>query len=73
MQMKKLKKDCAVTIHLTAIEKKFLLMTKRQTGVSISDQIREQWLSRAAELFFGQRKKNSRNNQAAAASAPAVQ
>lgn len=70
--MKKPRKDCAVTIHVTVMEDKFLRITKRQTGISISDQIRQQWLSQAAELFFAQRK-NSRNDRAAATAAAAVQ
>ena len=71
--LKKLRKDFAVTIHVTATEQKYLRALKRKTGLSISDLIREEFgLSTAAEQFFIDRKKNARRHQAAA-SGPAVQ
>lgn len=70
---KKQPKDCPLTIHVTTTENKYLRTRKRQTGLSISDVIREEWLRDTAELFFGERKKTSRNGQPAARSAPPVQ
>lgn len=72
MLEKKLRKDCTTTLHTTSLENKYLRIRKRQTGRSISDVIREEYLTRAAEAFFAEQKQKSRNSQAAIA-APAVQ
>lgn len=63
---KKLPKDCPITFHVNANENKFLRIRKRQTGLSIGEIIRSDWLSAATELFFQDRK----NGRGTAASAP---
>ena len=69
--LKKLRKDFAVTIHVTATEQKYLRALKRKTGLSISDLIREEFgLSTAAEEFFLNRKKNGRLDRAATSGQP---
>ena len=68
--VKKLRKDFTFSLHVTAIEDKYIRIRKRQTGMSFSDIICEAGLSRAAELFFLHRKKNSRNEQAVASASP---
>ena len=68
---KKLRKDFPFTIHVTATEDKYLRVRKRQTGMSVSDLIREEFgLSTAAEQFFLDRKKNARLDRAAASGQP---
>ena len=69
---KKLRKDCTATLHLTAIEKKYLRIRKRETGLSLSEIIRQEYLAQAAESFFDDRKQKSQNSQPAIA-ATAVQ
>lgn len=67
---KKLAKDYALTIHVTAPENRYLRTRKRETGLSISDVIRQEYLSNTADLFFDERKKNLRNGHPAASDAP---
>ena len=70
---KKIQKDFALTLHVTGIEIRYLRTRKRETGHSMSDVVREEYLSETAELFFDERKKQARNGHPAASDAPPLQ
>lgn len=52
---KKMQKDRAQTIHMTSVENRYLRIRKRETGLSISDVIRAEYLTDAADSFFNNR------------------
>ena len=69
---KKTPKDCSLTIHVTADEAEYLRARTRQTGLSLGDIVRAEYLTKTAEAFFSkQQKTKTVNGRQAMASPPA--
>lgn len=73
MLQKRERVNYAITIHVTEMEDQFLRAVKDETGVSCSEQIRQQWLTEATKLFFRKQNKKKSRRQAAMAMQPDVQ